>query len=225
MVKAGALLLLACAPAAAHNGYSFSRTGGGQFTGTRESVLKKDRDPSIANFSAGTSVTLWIRFNDLTPSRVQIPLAINTEFQDNLFQPFGGMHGGYFFGGGGPTAVADVEANQTTKSAKDWHHYAFTWDDANSGNVTVYVNGEVHTEIPNQKLADNGTKVNWWEKNAYIIVGASGYYPKCALRSGREGVGLGGLGRFRNQPTQPTTSRLPADYQTTSRSRTHAGGS
>ena len=189
MLKAsGALLLLACAPAAvAHNGYSLSRTGGGQFTGTKVPLLDP-ADLEIAKFASGVSVTLWVRFNDLTPSRIQIPLAINTEFQDNLFQAFGGMHGGFFFGGTGPSAVADLPGD----TAKDWHHYAFTWDDANSGDVVVYVDGKVHS-TQSQKLENSaGDKVNWWEKNAYIIVGASGYYPKCALRSGREGLGWGG---------------------------------
>merc|ERR1740130_345137 len=117
---AAALLLLACAPAVtAHNGYSFSRTGGGQFTSTRLSVLAPT-NPEIAKFENGVSYTLWARFNDLTPSRVQIPLAINTDFQGNFFQAFAGKHGGWLIGSSGPSAVADLPG----ETAKDWHHYA-----------------------------------------------------------------------------------------------------
>ena len=156
-----ALVLALAPPAAAHNGYSFSGTGGTQMAGTRVAVLNST-DPEIMKFANGFSMTLWARFNDLSPIRTQIPWSINTQVQDNFMQGFAGMEGGYMFGGAAPQIVSTLPGD----SARDWHHYAVAWDHSEA---KIYLDGaEVHTS---EQTAD----INWWKEQAYIIVGCSGY--------------------------------------------------
>ena len=154
------LILAFAPPAASHNGYSFSVSGGTQMAGTRVSVLNSS-DPEIAKFANGLSMTIWARFNDLSPTRKQMPISINTHQEDNFFQGFAGMDGGWMFGGAAPQIVSTLGDN-----ASDWHHYAFTWD---YSEAKFYVNGALETTLPQTELSD------WWDQQAYIVVGASGY--------------------------------------------------
>ena len=156
------VLILAFAPrAASHNGYSFSVSGGTQMAGTRVSVLDSS-DPEIAKFANGLSMTLWVRFNDLSPTRTQIPCTINTHQQDNFIQGFAGAEGGYMFGGGAPQLVSTLPGD----NASNWHHYAFTWD---YSEAKFYVDGALVSTLQQTDLS------NWWDQQAYIIVGSSGY--------------------------------------------------
>jgi hypothetical protein len=161
------LILAFAPPAASHNGYSFSRTGGTQMAGTRASVLNS-ADPEIAKFANGVSMTLWARFNDLTPTRTQIPWSINTQKQDNFMQGFAGMEGGYMFGGAAPQVASTLPGDNAT----DWHHYAFTWD---YSEAISYLDGAVVSTLQQTE----GT--NWWDESAYIIVGGSGYNDRWTL--------------------------------------------
>ena len=155
------LILAFAPPAASHNGYSFSVSGGTQMAGTRVSVLNSS-DPEITKFANGFSMTLWARFNDLSETRTQIPCSINTHQQDNFIQGFAGMEGGYMFGGAAPQLVSTLPGD----SASDWHHYAFTWD---YSEAKFYVDGALVSTLQQTGLSD------WWNQQAYIIVGASGY--------------------------------------------------
>ena len=154
------LILAFAPPAASHNGYSFSVSGGTQMAGTRVSVLNS-ADPEIAKFANGLSMTLWARFNDLSPTRTQIPCSLNTQQEDNFIQGFAGMDGGYMFGGAAPQIVSTLGDN-----ASNWHHYAFTWD---YSEAKFYLDGALVSTLQQTGLSD------WWNHQAYIIVGASGY--------------------------------------------------
>jgi hypothetical protein len=135
--------------------------------GTRASVLNS-ADPEIAKFANGVSMTLWARFNDLTPTRTQIPWSINTQKQDNFMQGFAGMEGGYMFGGAAPQVASTLPGDNAT----DWHHYAFTWD---YSEAIFYLDGAVVSTLQQTE----GT--NWWDESAYIIVGGSGYNDRWTL--------------------------------------------
>ena len=167
LIRRMVLILAFASPAASHNGYSFSRTGGTQMAGTRASVLNS-ADPEIAKFANGVSMTLWARFNDLTPTRTQIPWSINTQKQDNFMQGFAGMEGGYMFGGAAPQVASTLPGDNAT----DWHHYAFTWD---YSEAIFYLDGAVVSTLQQTE----GT--NWWDESAYIIVGGSGYNDRWTL--------------------------------------------
>ena len=165
MLTRRVVLILAFAPpAASHNGYSFSGTGGTQMAGTRASVLNST-DPEIAKLANGVSMTLWARFNDLTPTRTQMPWSINTQQQDNFMQGFAGMEGGFMFGGAAPQIVSTLPG----ETARDWHHYAFTWDYTEA---KFYLDGAVVSTLQQTE------GINWWHEQAYIIVGCSGYNDK-----------------------------------------------
>jgi len=113
-------------------------------------------------------MTLWARFNDLTPTRTQIPWAINTQQQDNFVQGFAGMEGGYMFGSAAPQLVSTLPGDNAT----NWHHYAFTWDYTEAN---FYLDGALVSTL--QQTED----INWWHEQAYIIVGCSGYNDRWLL--------------------------------------------
>jgi len=159
------LVVLGLRPVAAtsRNGYALSFTGTGQIAGTR-SVLLDPSNAAVARLRDGLTVMMWLAFNDLTPTRFMPPLMINTFADSNFLQPFGGLHGGFQFGGAGPDAVGQV-ANAT-----DWHHYAETWN-ASTGRVVVWVDGQ---ETSAGYFA-RGASADFLADEAYMLLGMHCY--------------------------------------------------
>ena len=158
-----AALLLAARCAEAHNGYSLSISNPGQIAATRAVNLDPSH-PEVARLGDGFTMMVWLRFNDMTSSRVQLNIAISSELDGNFFQPFGGLQGGYQFGGGGPAMASTLGADAST-----WHHYAQSWD-ASSGARAVYLDGQ-----PLDSVASVSPNLSFLDQNAYMYIGMNCY--------------------------------------------------
>lgn len=129
------LLLLGALRAAANNGYSLHFTGSGSIAGTKSQLLDSTNS-EIARLTDGFTTMEWILFEDVNPSAFNPPLIINTHLDSNFYQPFGGVHGGFQFGGGAPPSVSTLSDSGTT-----WHHYTQSYDRV-SGVLNMYIDGQ-----------------------------------------------------------------------------------
>ena len=80
------------------------------------------------------------------------------------FQYFGGIKGGYAHGGDEAPSVSTLGDD-----AKNWHHYAMTWDGTTE---KIYVDGVSVSELPRAATDEN---TQWWKEKVYIFVGGSAY--------------------------------------------------
>lgn len=92
---------------------------------------------------------------------------IGTQTDGNFFQPMAGLHGGFQFGGGGPTYSA-TDPDQ-------WHHYCQTWDQA-SGARALYLDG-----VPLAAQSAAGAGSTFLDSSAYMVIGANTYPVKWLL--------------------------------------------
>ena len=56
----------------------------------------------------------WLKFESINPDLFQPGLMLNNYIDSNFFEPFGGLHNGFQFGGGAPEAVGTT-ADQGTQ--------------------------------------------------------------------------------------------------------------
>ena len=128
------LVLLGALCAAANNGYSLHFTGIGSIAGTKSSLLDSTNN-EIARLADGFTTMKWIKFEDINPSGFNPALMINTHLDSNFYEPFGGIHGGFQFGGGAPASVSTLADSGTT-----WHHYTQSYDRV-TGVANMYIDG------------------------------------------------------------------------------------
>ena len=156
-------ILLLIAPVLAQQGYSLSLTQRGALASTRRPTLDPN-NVQLATLAGGFTWMAWLRFNDLTPSRMQINWAMGTQLDGNFFQPFAGIAGGYSFGGSFP-AMASLTADK----GANWHHYALSWDSATGARV-MYIDGVAGTALP-----PAGGGQTFLDQDAYMVIGANTY--------------------------------------------------
>ena len=58
----------------------------------------------------------WLKFGSISPNLFQPSLMLNNVADSNFFEPFGGVHGGFQFGGSAPAAVSTL-----SDSGTQWH--------------------------------------------------------------------------------------------------------
>ena len=104
------------------NGYALRFPGFATIAAPRALTL----DPAnaqIARLASGFTISVWLRFEDLTPSRWVYPVAIFHEEDSLWFGPFGGVHGGFQMESRVSNVVASLGENATC-----WHHYVQSWN-------------------------------------------------------------------------------------------------
>ena len=86
MQRLARIVLVAVAPAAAHNGYSLSCTGGAQFAGTRESVLDPS-NPEIAKLASLAKCKVGETFHTVSREGIQMHggIGMTDEFDIGFF--------------------------------------------------------------------------------------------------------------------------------------------
>ena len=171
MRRRTALLSLLALPLAngQANGYVAQFTTRAQLMGTKTQLLDAS-NVEIAKLSAGFTISLWARFPDLS-NYVMPTVQILLLTDGNFMQPFAGTHGGYEFTSGAVGTVSTLG-----DAARNWHHYAMSWD-SSSGARKHYIDGVL---ISTTKKTNYGstwfTKANG-DNNAFIILG-QGCYPQ-----------------------------------------------
>ena len=150
--------------AAANNGYVASFTEKASLMALKNKMFLDPNDAEIARLADGFTMMLWAKFNDLSPTLFQPPMAIYLLTDGNWLQPFGGVHGGFEFGSNAPVTVKDLGDD-----AANWHHYAVSWDKT-TGNRSHYVDGvQVNSD-------QAGAGADWLADGAFIVGGmVAGY--------------------------------------------------
>ena len=110
------------AVAAHRNGYAVRFPGFATIAAPRTLTLNPT-NAQIARLAGGFTISVWLRFEDLTLSRWEYPVAILHEEDSAWFGPFGGVHGGFQMG----VQVKDV-VGSLGENASCWHHYVQSWN-------------------------------------------------------------------------------------------------
>jgi hypothetical protein len=145
----------------AHNGYVMRFSGLTEVASTRSTLLDSS-NTEIARLAAGFTICLWIKFDDVTPTRIQPSLQILHHSDGNFMQPFAGLHEGFQLGGSAPTTLATLGDNIT-----QWHHYAVAWS-VSDGRRMIWLDGV----LVNSDTLNAG--VTWLDKQPFIVVSARG---------------------------------------------------
>ena len=127
-------LLLGAGRAELQNGYVASFTMPNQILSTLAPKLNAS-NIEIARLSDSFTVMMWMRFNDVSPNRLQYVFGVLSPVDVIHFTPFAGGMDGFVFGSRAPPMVSTLGA-----SATQWHHYAMSWR-SSDGLLTSYIDG------------------------------------------------------------------------------------
>ncbi|KAL1511077.1 hypothetical protein AB1Y20_005900 [Prymnesium parvum] len=131
---------MAVAASRPFHGYALRFPSPGAMGGIRNIMLNSS-DPQIAPLALGFTFSVWLRFDDITPSRYQYPLAFVSSQDDFMHLPFGGPLGGTTFGRNWDLGTSPV-SNLSTR-AFQWHSYIETWEPS-AGAVRTYIDGVLY---------------------------------------------------------------------------------